>query len=308
MEVAADVVELARLARESLREGLGFGQRRERGVDPGDQAMAGRDSDQCAAALGRFPGGGESDGIGIDRRLTFAGFAPQPAAQHVERDDVVGRLRQPGATLRQGERALGLQRGRLRQRGVEVRARRLGRFGAIEVFGDEHRIALAVPLRGGAMQLRAAGPRQRRVDAVPDQRVREQILVAFRQDEKVRHQHIAGKIGQLRELPNQREREALADDRRRAQRRAVAFRQPIHSREHQARKRRREAILLLGGGTHQLLEEQRVAARSFDALARKLGRRGTQSVGERKRVLRAERAEVDRQQRTSLHRSAPHAV
>ena len=90
MQIAPDVVELARLARESLREGLGFGERRERRVDAGDQPMAGRDSDQCAAAIGRFPSGGESDGVGVDRRLTFARFAPQPAAQHVERDDVVG--------------------------------------------------------------------------------------------------------------------------------------------------------------------------------------------------------------------------
>ena len=152
------------------------------------------------------------------------------------------------------------------------------------------------------MQLRAAGPRQRRVDAVPDQRVREQILVAFGQHEKVRHQHVARIVGHLRELAHEREREALADDRRRPQRRAVALRQPVHPREHEAGKRRRQRVVLLVGGAHQLLEEQRVAARAFDALPRKRGRRRQEPAGERERVLRAERAEVDRQQRTSLHR------
>ena len=144
------------------------------------------------------------------------------------------RLSQRRAALGQRERALGLQRRRLRQRGGEVRARRLGRFGAIEVLGNEHGIALAVPLRGGPMQLRTAGPRQRRVDAVADQRVREQELVAFGQDQKVRQQHVARIVGHLREIANERERKALADDRRRPQCRAVALRQPVHPREHEA--------------------------------------------------------------------------
>jgi hypothetical protein len=48
-----------------------------------------------------------------------------------------------------------LQRRGLRERGVEVGSRRLGRFGAIEVFGDEHGIAIAIPFCRGAMQLRA---------------------------------------------------------------------------------------------------------------------------------------------------------
>ncbi len=199
MEIAANVVELAGLARQAARERLGLGQRRKRRVRARDQAMTGRDSDQRPAALAGFPRGRERNLVGVDRRLALARFAAQPTTQHVERDDVVGLLGQRRAALGQRERALGLQRRGLRERRVEVRARRLGRFGAIEVLGDEHGIAIAVPLRGGTMQLRAAGARQRRVDAVADQRVREQELVALRKDEKVRDQHVARIVGQLRE-------------------------------------------------------------------------------------------------------------
>ena len=159
MQVAPDVVDLARFPREPVGERLGFGQSRERRVDPADETLTGRDSDERAATLGRRAGSPERNLIGIDRRLALPRFAVQPAAKHVERDDIVGRLRQRGAALGERQLALGLQRGRLRQRGVEVGARRLGRLGAIEMLGDEHGIALAVPRGGGAMQLRAAGAR-----------------------------------------------------------------------------------------------------------------------------------------------------
>ena len=98
--------------------------------------MSGGDADQRAAAIGGLPRGGERDLVGVDRRLALARLAAQPAAQHVERHDVVGRLGQRGAALGQRQRALRLQRRGLRQRRVEIGARRLGRFGAIEVLGD----------------------------------------------------------------------------------------------------------------------------------------------------------------------------
>ncbi len=142
--------------------------------------MAGGDSDERAATLGRLPGRQRA-------QRSYASIAgwPSPDSQCNRPRSMLsatmssGALAERRAALRERQRALGLQRRRLRQRGVEVGARRLGRFGAVEMLGDERGIAIAVPLRGGAMQLRAAGARERRVDAVADQRVREQELVAL---------------------------------------------------------------------------------------------------------------------------------
>ena len=138
--------------------------------------------------------------------------------------------------------------------------------------------------------------------------MREQELLAVRADQKVRDQDVAGIIRHLRQLANQRQRKALADDGCGTQRRAVALRQTVHPRQHQARQRCGESILALVRRAHQLLQEQRIAARTLDTLLGKRGRRRQESAGQRQRVLGAERAEIDRDERTPLHRSAPSGV
>ena len=53
LKIAANVVDLARLAREARRERLRFGERRERRVHAADEPLPGGDSDQRPATLGR---------------------------------------------------------------------------------------------------------------------------------------------------------------------------------------------------------------------------------------------------------------
>jgi hypothetical protein len=109
----------------------------------------------------------------------------------------------------------------------------------------------------------------------------------------------------LREVAHEREGKALSYDGRCAQCGAVALGQPVHPREHEAGKGSGQRVVLLVGGAHQLLEKQRVAGRALDALAREVRQWRPESARERERVFRAERSEVDRQQRTSLHGRAP---
>ena len=84
-----------------------------------------------------------------------------------------------------------MERRRLRMRRREIRLCGLRRFGTIEMLGVQRRIAVAVPVGGGAMQLGAAHSGQRRVHAVADQRVREQELVALGADQVVRDEPVA---------------------------------------------------------------------------------------------------------------------
>ena len=121
---------------------------------------------------------------------------------------VGGLARERGATLGERERALEVQRLRLCARRGKIRLRRLGRVSAVEMLGAQRRIALAIPPGGCAVQLGAARPGQRGIDAVADQRVGEQELLAVGTDERSAQQRRAGIVGNGDQVAHERQAES----------------------------------------------------------------------------------------------------
>ncbi len=181
MHVAAGVVKLRQLPCQPLRasDRLGLRERRQRRVESCGETVTGGDAEQRAAALCRLRRCRKRIRVGDDGGIAFPRLAAQPPAQHVERVHIGGLARERGAAFGERKSLFRMQCGRLRLRSGEVRPRGFRRFGAIEVLRVQRRIALAVPRRCGTVQLGPARARQRRIDAVADQRVREQEFLAI---------------------------------------------------------------------------------------------------------------------------------
>ena len=105
-------------------------------------------------------------------------------------------------------------------------------------------------------------------------------------------------------MPQQRAREALADDGGRAQRHAIALDEAIDAREHEAREGGGQPVLAFSRGTQQLLEEQRIPAGALDALLREPRRGHDQPARERRGIRVRQRGQIQSDERDAGERRA----
>src|SRR5262249_30826661 len=139
--------------------------------------------------------------------------------------------------------------------------------------------------------------------------MREEEIVAFRQDESVADETRAD-VGRIAdEVPQQSERETLADDCRGLKRVMVGSIEAVHACQNKALNRRRDGIC----GTflriaQQLLQEQRVAACTLDAGSRDALGRIHEAAREIERLLAAQRTEINRREWSAATTSAPRSI
>src|SRR2546423_630498 len=95
----------------------------------------------------------------------------------------------------------------------EICARRARVLRAIKMLRVQQWVAAGKPFGRDQVQLTAARPQQRRVSAFPDESMREQESIRVGKHERMSNEGIAGVVGELDHLPQQRQFEALTDHR-----------------------------------------------------------------------------------------------
>jgi hypothetical protein len=105
------------------------------------------------------------------------------------------------------------------------------------MLGAERGIVLSKPRGRSRVELAAARAQQRCVGAFLDEGMGEEESIAFRQDQGIRQERVAGIVGNAHQMSQQRQLETLADHRGGLKGLAVERRQAIHARQHQALQR-----------------------------------------------------------------------
>ena len=150
--------------------------------------------------------------------------------------------------------------------GGEIGARRALVVGSIKMLRTQKRVFAFEPFDSLEVQGLATRSQQRRVSAFLDQRVREQKILALRQRQGVADEPVADIAWIADQMPKQRQIEPLADDGGGLKSLALTPRQPVHARLYEAVNGRRNGHDgSLPRVPQQLLQEQRIAARPFDA-------------------------------------------
>ena len=193
---------------------------------------------------------------------------------------------------------------RLRLGRAKIGARRFGLAGAVQMLGAQHRI-IGKDRGRGSVQFPLPRVRERAVDAVAHQRMSELQTVPGRTHQDVPHQRVAIVLRLLEQRPEVGKAEALAEDRGCLNRATILGRQQIGTGQHDALNGCREAsVREVAGASEQLLQEQRIAAGTLDALIGER-RRIDEAPRDRPRVGRRKRRKIDGDQRSAAGDAAP---
>ena len=150
------------------------------------------------------------------------------------------------------------------------------------------------------MQLAPSGLEQRVVDGISDQGVREQEPVAGRAHEQALDRGGAAVVRVVHKVAQRVQREALPEYRGGLDGLLVERRQVVEARLDQALHRAGDGSLgRTLGVAQQLLQEQGIAGGALDAAPGEVAVRLEVSLGERTGLGRAQRPEVDGQERTA---------
>ena len=295
LDIAAQVMQRDTLRGQVFRVHQRFRscERIQRGLRVARQPMTRRNAQQGAAPVHRRVGRGKRCSCRLRRALAVADLLEQLRTHQLQRADVRGCARKRGAPVGQRERTVEPQRGVLLDGCATIGLRSLRRLASLQMLGAQRRIALAIPLGRLRVQRPASRVRDRRVDAIADERMAEEEVGAVWLHEMVGDQRVARVVRQAGQVPHERERKALADDRGRPQRDALTLRQAVHPRQHEAVHRGGQTVLVLVRRTQQLLEEQRIAACAGHALVHPLLRQRHEPAAEAPRVRIVERSKVD---------------
>jgi len=160
-----------------------------------------------------------------------------------------------GAIVRRG----GFRRGK-------ISFGRPGIFGHVEMLGLQRRVALAIPIGSGTVQLAPARLQERGIHALAHQGMNEGEAGAVLAQELLIDQ-VAGLVSRIaKQMTQRRQRYPLAQDRGGLQSPLLGCGQAIGTAEYETLHRRRHgAGGDLAGMAQQLLEEERVAPGPFDA-------------------------------------------
>ena len=306
-EIAAKVVDPRALRRKILRGGgRGLVEHGKGFVEAIRHAQAGGEPEPGATPL--------DVGIGDHQGLLEGGHGFRDGAEVVQ--DLAaeqGQRTHIGALPGQGEPALDETQGSFAPvlRGLRPCRFQVGLGGAIvvgsvEMLCAQHQVPASEPIGRPPVQLAAPAPEQRVVDALLNQGVGEEEVIALRVYQAMPHQVVAVPPGPLEQGDQDLGGKALADDRGCLQRLPVGQREPIQACQHQTPDRPRDAALgALLGMPQQLLQKQRIAGGAFDATLGELAERVEIGFGKPVGLARLKRAEVHRDDRLTGSCRAP---
>lgn len=174
------------------------------------------------------------------------------------------------------------------------------------MLGAQDRVALGEPSGGPVVQFAAPGAQERAVDTVADQRVaeHERGSVGAQEPRAEQRRRVVARVA--RQMAQGIQRETLAEDRGGLQRRPVGRGQAIDAGQHQALDAAGNLIAgEIVGVVQELHEEQRVSLGTRDAVVDQRHVRPGDGARQVRRLVPAERAEVQRGQRRRAEAGAP---
>ena len=204
--------------------------------------------------------------IGLERLRAASRVLLQIPNMQSKIDDVASSGCKRETPRREPDRLIDPEEARLPLGRLQIGPRRLGLSRAVEMLGAQH--GIVNEHRGCRLvQFPPSRMGERTVDPIAHQGMGELEAVRDRPQEDASQQRVTGIVRLLKQRSEMGQAEALAEDGCSLDRAAVLGRQEVGAGEHDVLNRTRQSTVgEVRGAPEQLLQEQRIAAGSLDAL------------------------------------------